>query len=382
MTVGASLPAHGGAGEAPPPTRVAAVLAEPGAEHAPLLDRVGALPEIELSVVSTTRNRARRLVDRAYASTMGVRGSLAALAPDVVVAEGWRSLSSQTAIAWSRIAHVPYVLLVDEWRARGGRLGAVADAAVSPIVHGAAGVLVESAEARREVVERGVPPERVRVVPRAVDVEDLGARIDRLRPKRDELRDALGAGLGDVVVLAAGPLDADRRHEDLVHAVAETGDPRLVVVLAGTGPERERLVELAEIRGVRLVVVGERESQRGSSVELYAAADIFALPSECDAWALVTEAAACGLPLVLSGAAGASHDLLQDGRNGILVQPGRVEQASAALRWLATDEELRHALGARSRELARDWGYRPSVDGLVAAVREAVSDTARKAGVS
>ena len=52
--------------------------------------------------------------------------------------------------------------------------------------------------------------------------------------------------------------------------------------------------------------------------------------TEREAWAIVTEAAACGLPLVLAGAAGASHDLLQDGRNGILVQPGRVEQASAA----------------------------------------------------
>jgi glycosyltransferase involved in cell wall biosynthesis len=380
MSVGASLPVSGDSGELPSPTRVAAVLTEPAAERAPLLSRVGAVPEIELSVVSARRGRARRLVDRAYASTMGIRRSLASLAPDVVVAEGWRSLASQTAIAWSRIAHVPYLLLVDEWKPHEGRLGAVADAAVSPIVHGAAGVLVESAEARRDVLERGVSPERVRVVPRAVDVEDLGARAERLRPKRDELRDALGARRGDVVVLSAGPLDADRRHEDLVHAVAETGNPRLVVVLAGTGPERERLAELAEVRAVRLVVVGERESQRGPSVELYAAADVFALPSERDAWAIVTEAAACGLPLVLAGAAGASHDLLEDGRNGILVQPGRVEQASAALRWLAVDEELRHALGIRSRELARDWGYRPSVDGLVAAVREAVSDTTRRAG--
>jgi glycosyltransferase involved in cell wall biosynthesis len=163
-----------------------------------------------------------------------------------------------------------------------------------------------------------------------------------------------------------------------VHAAAETGDGRLLLVLAGDGPGREGLVELADVRGVRLVVVGEAAAQRGPSVELYAAADVFVLTSEREAWAIVTEAAACGLPLVLAGDAGAAHDLLQDGRNGVLVQPGRVEQASAALRWLASDAELRRAFGSRSRELARDWGYGPSVAGLVAAVREAVPDTARR----
>jgi glycosyltransferase involved in cell wall biosynthesis len=366
-----------GTAERPAPTRVAAVLAGQGAERAPLLRRVGALPEIELRVVSA-RRRTRRLVDRAVTSTLGVRRSLAALAPDVVVAEGWRSLASQTAIAWSRVARVPYVLLVDERTSRDGRLGAVADAAVSPIVQGAAGVLVESAEARRDVLERGASPERVRVLPRTIDVEDLGARVERLRPRRAALRDALSAGAEHVVILSAGPLEVERRYEDLVHAAAETGDRRLLIVLAGDGPERERLVELAGVRGVRLVVAGERVTQRGPSVELYAAADLFALPSEREAWPIVTEAAACGLPLVLAGAAGASHDLLQDGRNGVLVQSGRVEQASAALRWLASDEELRRAFGARSRELARDWGYGPSVNGLVAAVREAVSAGARR----
>jgi hypothetical protein len=51
------------------------------------------------------------------------------------------------------------------------------------------------------------------------------------------------------------------------------------------------------------------------------------------------------------------------------------------LRWLAAEPDLRLAFGDRSRELARDWGYRPSVDRFVAAVREAVSDTGRRARV-
>ena len=87
-------------------TRVAAVLSRPVARRAPLLDRVAALPEIDLRVVGRG-GRTGRLVDRAYASTLGVRRRLASLSPDVVVAGGWSSLSAQSAIAWSRLARVP-----------------------------------------------------------------------------------------------------------------------------------------------------------------------------------------------------------------------------------------------------------------------------------
>jgi glycosyltransferase involved in cell wall biosynthesis len=68
---------------------------------------------------------------------------------------------------------------------------------------------------------------------------------------------------------------------------------------------------------------------------------------------------------------GAAHDLLVDGENGFLVPAGDVDAAARALRTLASDSALRQAQGARSRELAREWGYGPSVEGFRAAVREA-----------
>jgi glycosyltransferase involved in cell wall biosynthesis len=102
---------------------------------------------------------------------------------------------------------------------------------------------------------------------------------------------------------------------------------------------------------------------------------VFALLSEREPWAVVVnEAAACGLPLVLSDRVGAAHDLLHDGENGRLVAAGGVAAAAAALRELAAEPELRQAQGARSRELARDWGYGPSVEGFLETVREAVED--------
>src|SRR4029077_11216887 len=158
--------------------------------------------------------------------------------------------------------------------------------------------------------------------------------------------------------LSVARLATEKGHDALVHAVRAAADPRILLVLAGAGPERARLGQLAAALDVRVVFTGDTEWDQ--IVELYVSADVFALLSEREPWAVVVnEAAACGLPLVLSDRVGAAHDLPRQRENGTLVPVGDIESAARALRSLAADPVLRRAQGARSRELARDWGYGP-----------------------
>jgi glycosyltransferase involved in cell wall biosynthesis len=379
-------------------TRVAAVFPEPTPYRAPLLDRVAALEEVDLTVVYAAetvagrtwyvepRHRAvflrgarlpgaKAILHHDYHVTPGLPRALADARPDVVVVSGWSTFVAQAAIAWCRLRRVPYVLVVEshDEGPRAGWRRKVKGAVVPRIVEGASGALVTGTLARRSMIARGAPPERVRIFANTIDVEAFGERATRLARRRDELRETLGAGQDDVVVLSVARLVPEKGLDVLIHAVAEAGDPRLLLVVAGGGPERERLADLATVRGARLTLAGDLEWER--IVEAYVAADVFALLSEREPWAVVVnEAAACGLPLVLSDRVGAAHDLLRDGENGFLVEAGDVEAAAAAFRRLADDPALRITYGARSRELAQDWGYGPSVAGFVAAVREAASE--------
>ena len=380
------------------PIRVAAVFPEPTPYRAPLLDRVAAHEDIELCVIyaaSTVAARtwhvesqhdarflrgvrlpgARHVLHHDYPLTPGVVGALERENPDVVVVSGWSTFAAQGAILWSRLRGVPYVLVVEshDEGPRPGWRRKVKGTVVPPIVRGAAGVLVTGSLARRSMIERGASPEDVHVFANTIDVEEFGERADELASRRLELRADLDAAEDDVIVLSVARLVPEKAHDALVRAVAAADDTRIVLVLVGKGPERARLRHLADGLGVRLVLTGDRPWER--IVEAYVAADVFALLSEREPWAVVVnEAAACELPLVLSDRVGAAHDLLEDGENGALVAAGDVAGAAAALRSLANDPAERRRMGARSRELVQGWGYGPSVDGFFAAVRKAVSD--------
>ena len=366
--------------------RVAVVSPEPTPYRAPLFDRVARAEGIDLTVIYAAHSvahrawsvepahrhvflrglsvpGAERLLRHQYPVTPGTAAALRQAQPDVVVVSGWSTFASQRAIAWCRAHRVPYVLLVEShdlgprtaWRQ------AVKGAIVPRLLQAAANVLVVGSAARESVVARGATS--VRCFANTIDVAAWMARAQSLERNRTD---------DDVLVLSVARLVADKGIDDLIRALAETGVARLRLVVAGDGPERETLVQLAAALGVRLTILGH--VGEAELAQLYVDADVFALLSRHEPWGVaVNEAAASGLPLLLSDRVGAAWDLLAADRNGFLVPAGDIQEAAAALKLLAADPALRKALGARSRQLVRDWNYETSVDNFVAAVREATS---------
>lgn len=374
-------------------TRVAFVSPEPTPYRSPLLDRVAAGGEIDLTVIYAAHTVAGRTwkvepLHRAvfldglkvpglrgvfrhdYPVTPGIWRALREARPDCVVVSGWSTFAAQAALSWCRVRRVPYVLLVESHDAdpKAGWRRRVKATVVPPIVTGAASVLVTGSLARDSMLALGAAPERIRVFANTVDVARYGERADELVPRRQELRASLGLSPEDVAVLTVARLVPEKGIDVLLDSAARAGLP---LVVLGEGPERSRLEQRARELAVRATFTSRPWDE---VVGAYVAADVFALLSRHEPWGVVVnEAAACGLPLVLSDRVGAARDLLRDDENGLLVPVGDVEAAAAALRRLAADPDLRRRMGGRSRELACGFGYGPSVDNLLAAVREAIA---------
>ena len=108
--------------------------------------------------------------------------------------------------------------------------------------------------------------------------------------------------------------------------------------------------------------------------QVYAASDVFVLPSVDEPWGLaVNEAMCAGLPIVLSEEVGCARDLVKHGVNGFTFRGGDVVGLAEALRPLIKSEEVRLAMGAKSRNLISSWSFSQCRDGL----REAILTTRR-----
>lgn len=91
-------------------------------------------------------------------------------------------------------------------------------------------------------------------------------------------------------------------------------------------------------------------------IDAYQKADVFVLPTRSDTYGVVVhEAAACGLPLIVSKYAGASETLVEEGRNGFVVDPENTEILANRLQKLILDPVLRLSFAGRSRDLAQHW---------------------------
>jgi glycosyltransferase involved in cell wall biosynthesis len=341
--------------------RVTVVSQEPTPYRAPLFDRIAARPDIDLTVIYAARTvagrtwsvepqhrsvvlrglrlPARRLLRHDYPLTPGILRALRDSRPDVVAVSGWSTFASQAAMAWCRARRAPYLLLVESHDVgpRAAWRRALKGAVVPSVVRNAAGVLVVGSLARESVVAHGADPNRVRVFANTIDVERWIERAENIERRGHE----------GVLVLSVGRAVAEKGFDVLREACAKAG-VALDIVTGGLGED-----ELAR---------------------RYVEADVFALLSRHEPWGVVVnEAAASGLPLVLSDRVGAARDLLRDGENGFVVPAGDADAAAEALRKLAADPEVRRRFGEHSREIVRGWTYEPSAENFVAAVRDALA---------
>ena len=213
-------------------------------------------------------------------------------------------------------------------------------------------VLSPSSASDASLAGLGIPAARIARWDRGVDA----ARFSPARREPDQLGD------GRVNVLYAGRLTREKGADLLADAflAARTRDRRLHLVLAGGGPEEERL--RARL-GRAATFLGWLEGDALATA--YASADVFLFCSATDTFGqVVLEAQASGLPVV-AVAAGGPAELIRDGRSGLLCPP-RAEALGGAVAGLAGSRAMRERLARGGLAAVRERTWEASLAGLAA----------------
>jgi glycosyltransferase involved in cell wall biosynthesis len=219
-------------------------------------------------------------------------------------------------------------------------------------------VAVSRSLGRRFCDYNRVPLDKLRVISYGADLR----AVDEVKPERaSELRQELGCRRDDVVIASVGRLveQKDYPTELQAFALAVARVPNLRLVIAGDGPLRPRLEQLARERGV-----ADRVRFLGSWSDVPAllrSVDVFALASKFEPFGVaLLEAKAAGLPIVAT-AVNEIPEIVTDGTSGLLTPPENAPTMAALFVRLAEDRACRVRLGANARVEAQQHGLQSAV---------------------
>jgi glycosyltransferase involved in cell wall biosynthesis len=214
-----------------------------------------------------------------------------------------------------------------------------------PLVHVYRDVPFEaiSESTAADLVARGIPRERIRVIYPGIDsvtyTPDPAARS------------------AEPLFVYLGRLKRYKRVDLILRGFAAMRHPTARLVIAGTGDHRPALEQLARSLdlGDRVQFLGFIDDARKLALLRQAWALAFTSPKE--GWGITNfEAAACATPVVASDSPGL-RESVRDGETGFLVPHGDVTALTVALTRIASDRTLVATLGASARRFAERFTW-------------------------
>ncbi len=203
-------------------------------------------------------------------------------------------------------------------------------------------VAAVGAQVREHLVSKGIVADaKAMTVLNGIPVERFKSSAQR----RQAARNTLGIDADALVIGSVGRLVALKNHALLIAQmpILLRKYPELRLVLIGDGPLVDVLREQAATLGVGDRVILTRA--RSDIVDLLPAFDVFALPSMTEGISIaLLEACASGLAVIAS-AVGGNVEIVDHGRNGLLVPVADGEALNAAADRLLADPTLRQHLG-------------------------------------
>lgn len=282
-----------------------------------------------------------------------VKRLLEAEAPDVIHAHGTRASSN---VLWAaRKLGIPVIYTVHGWSFHQDQHPLVRRLRIlgEKYLVGRSQVNISVSASNQQSGKAVIPQFRSVVINNGIDQQ-------KFDPERaySNVRAELGIASDSVVVLFIARFTAHKQPLTLIRAFARalstmpgSGAAGLHLLMVGDGDEKEAGVALARELGLEDKV--SFQAFRQDVPDVLHAADIFVLPSLWEGLPIGLLEAMAMRKAVIGTRVDGTREVLQDGDNGLMVEPGNVDALAAAIVRLAGDKALRESLRARAFQTVR-----------------------------
>lgn len=207
-------------------------------------------------------------------------------------------------------------------------------------------VIVNNADSdRKQAIELGIKPkEEIILIHNGVDVFQL----DKEFLSKEEARRELNFKSDDFVIGTIGSLYPTKGSKYLVEAANIIKEKSIRFVLIGEGGERKKIEEL--IKNHNLIEKFTLIKPTYKDYKYLKAFDIFVLPSvkEGFPWTII-EAMTGKLPVIVTRV-GAVPEIIENNKDGVIIEPGNSEELAKAILRLIEDKNLREKLAIEARK--------------------------------
>jgi len=294
--------------------------------------------------------------------------------PEVIVCGGYSYLASWEALLWARQRKVPFLLWSESNQHDQRRRHAFVELLKRTFLRRCNGFVVPGRSAHEYVRAHQVDERTIFTAPNAVDNSLFANAAAVARKNPAQYRERLQ--LPQRYLLFVGRLVREKGVVELLSAYGRLDceiRQNIGLVIVGDGPCRSQMQKLAQsFSSGRVVFSGF--VHRECLGAYYGLAEVLILPTYTDTWGMVVnEAMACGLPIILSMAAGCSTDLIRENWNGVLIGPRNVDHLESAMTRVAKEPQLWRSMGANSAKHIRDYSPEVWAVSIERAVQAAVS---------
>lgn len=286
----------------------------------------------------------------------GVTEVLDEISPDVVVGSEYNPTVIQSLIYCKR-HKIPFVSWTDGTLYSERNINLIQKVLRKVIVGGASAYISSSTKSREAQLAYGAIKEKCFISYLTVNLEKY-----RQIPE--------GKGLGKI--LCVGSL-IERKGIDLLLRALSKVNCEYQLCLAGDGNEKDSLRMLSEELGIADKVIFLGQLNRKQLLKQYAESDLFVLPTREDCFALVILEAMCsGLPVICSKFADGAYDLMEEGKNGYIVDPYDEKQFSQYIELLLTDTVLRKEMQKNSEGIIKKFEFENVAKGYFDAISKSM----------
>ena len=171
-----------------------------------------------------------------------------------------------------------------------------------------------------------------------------------------ELRFKNDIPIDAMVFLFAGKLDNNKNVCLLIEAFIELQNSNNYLLIAGTGSEETELKNMAAFQPNIKFLSFQNQVQMPV---VYAAADVFVLPSKSETWGLsINEAMAAGKAIIVSSSCGAAFNLLEENKNGLVFQNNNLISLTDCLTFINENRDACYQMGIESKSIIQQYTYR------------------------